>query len=148
MEDSYLRFLEKNTVFSKPYRSLSPRFSSDKLPDELFLSVKCRLEQYYYSSESDEPFNIVFYKSDEKKCNKALLSEKLKVPEDEIVEETVEEWDSSGDYIDVIEIVKEMSKTDEINVYKWKRMTSEYIWILGWKNGEGLIGVYTIGIFS
>ncbi|EMR08924.1 hypothetical protein PNEG_02705 [Pneumocystis murina B123] len=148
MEDSYLTFLKKNTIFSKPDKSLSLKFPSDILPDDLFSFTTCKLKQYCYSSEADEPFNVVFYNSKEEKCHKTLLSEKLKIPEGEIVQEKPEEWDPYGDYIDIIEIVKEISKTNEINVYKWKRMANEYIWILGWKNGEGLIGVHTVGIFS
>ncbi|QSL65605.1 hypothetical protein MERGE_002918 [Pneumocystis wakefieldiae] len=148
MEDSYLRFLKKNTISSRPNASLELRFKSDVLSDYKFLSATSKLQHYYYTSEADEPFVVVFYRSKERKLHKTLLSEKLEVPEDQIAQETPQEWDPYGDYIDIVEIVKEMSKSDEINVYKWRQGTREYIWILGWKDGEGLVGVHTVGIFS
>ncbi|KAG4300821.1 hypothetical protein PCANB_002915 [Pneumocystis canis] len=148
MKDTYLAFLEKTSNFKGKKRNPELTFTSDLLPDSLSSPIIEKLQSYYYSSETDEPFKVVFYELKEQKSIKTILSEKIKVPENEIIEETCEEWDPLKDYSNIIEMVKELSKTNDIKVYKLIQGTKEYIWILGLKIKEGLIGVHTLGVYS
>ncbi|KTW27842.1 uncharacterized protein T551_02809 [Pneumocystis jirovecii RU7] len=149
MEDTYLTFLDKTSNYIEPNQRLLVKFPSDSLPNWLPLSIIEKVKSYYYTTESDEPFIIVFYESKkQEKCYKTFFSRKIKVPESDIIEETCEIWDSLGDYIDIIKIVEELSNTNKISVYKVLIETKEYLWILGWRNKEGLIGVHTMGVYS
>ncbi|KAG5439711.1 hypothetical protein PCK2_000751 [Pneumocystis canis] len=148
MDDSYLLFLEKTSRYQGKKTDSQFPLISDLLPNSLSSSpIIHQLQSCYYSSETDEPFRVVFYEFKEP-CFTTFLSQKIKISKHDIIEETYQEWDPLGDYIHIINMVQELSKTNDIKVYKLIQGTKEYIWILGWKIKEGFIGVHTFGVYS
>ncbi|KAK1836181.1 hypothetical protein QBC39DRAFT_109507 [Podospora conica] len=164
-DDDYLAFLNKanqdpsegraTTAASdskSPFKTTSAGVEVPKV-----LQALAQREDLVYVSDADEPFVPVALRyegegkggglPDEEEFAKLIGHAKPQEAEIEILDPV--DWDSQGQYNEVVDAVREAGRGNDVRVYRVVRdgVRVEY-WVVTWTEGGAMVGVKALGVES
>jgi len=155
-DEDYMSFLDKANLdpsagtakISSKKTELKATDVGVKVPAVLTKAV----EDKYYTSDADEPFMPVCLKTKGKTLPDEVTFAKLVAypspNEAEVQIMDIGEWDPQGQYKELVDAVRDVSKGSDVRVYRIAREGSraEY-WLIGLEGGK-LVGVKALAVES
>ncbi|KAH6891089.1 hypothetical protein B0T10DRAFT_547459 [Thelonectria olida] len=153
-DEDYMAFLNKanqDTGSATAQSSEKPVLKTKDEGSEVPKEIRDVCQQAVYVSEADEPFEEVSLKWDGKHRlpTESEFAELTKSPSDatiSIIDPL--EWDSKGQYTDVLEAVRRATQGNDVRVYRVERdATRVEYWLVSSKDGK-LVGAKALSIES
>jgi hypothetical protein len=158
-DDDYMAFLNKanqDTGSAKPAAAESKgaqQFKAQDSGSEVPKPIGAAIKNAFYVSDADEPFQGVSLKwngdgglPDEVEFAKLINHWDADNAEITIMDPT--DWDTQGQYTDVVDAVREASRGNDVRVYKVVRdRTRVEYWVVS-RDGDRIVGAKALGVES
>jgi len=155
-DEDYMAFLDKAnqdpSAGTAKSSSKKAEFKATDAGAKVPAVLSKAVEDKYYISDADEPFEPVYLKTTGKTLpNEVTFAKLVSHPspkEAEVQIMDIGEWDPQGQYKELVDAVREASKGSDVRVYRITREGSraEY-WLVGLEGGK-LVGVKALAVES